>query len=258
MFVSDEVNNQWVQRRPLPLLAALASVGLAILYAYALGYEIRVTDYREVATFVLYFGALGAGVAFAVQSFPAAAIIGAVSHPLVSVFRTWVGGWAAWPVSFTALSTAGAIAFGLFLLGFGAELLQRRPEMIRSAINSRAFRLGVVVGVAVAVPVSLAWEPEPTRYGTATALMAHYTIVMTQFLILVAGFSWPVYLSLRFHAVLPALAMVTVLYQAWFLAGDGYGILSATPTYLFESGGIVLFLFVSALIILEQSVRELR
>jgi hypothetical protein len=72
-----------------PLVGALLAVAAAVAYAVVLGFSLELPNPGDAATFVLYFGGLGAGSTFARRRAPASAWIGAVAFAVVPWLLTW-------------------------------------------------------------------------------------------------------------------------------------------------------------------------
>ncbi|WP_135365500.1 hypothetical protein [Halosimplex halophilum] len=238
-----------------PLVGALLAAAAAVAYAVVLGFAIELPDPAQAATFVLYFGGLGAGVGFTRRRAPTSAGIGVVAFAVVPWVLTWGFGLNRGRPG-TALWSAGAIAFGVFLLAFGSESLLRWPSSVRSLLSGRDALAGGAVGAVSAVAVFLSWTSVPTTYGSAWIRGIHYVAVATRGLFLVAAVTAAVLFATRKRTVAPALLVAWAFTVALLGDARGTAVWSATPDYLAEFGVVVLALTLAAGL-LELAVRGL-
>ncbi|WP_436906749.1 hypothetical protein [Halosimplex marinum] len=228
-----------------PLAGALVVLAAAVAYAVALGFALELPEPTQAATFALYFGGLGAGVGFTCRRAPTSAGVGLVAFAVVPWVLTWGFGLnRGRPV--TALWSAGAIAFGVFLLAFGSESLLRWPSSVRSLLSGRDALAGGAVGAALALAVFITWTPVPTTYGSAWARGIHYVAVATRGLFLAAAVTAAVLFATRKRTVAPGLLVGWASGVAFLGDGRGTAVWSATPDYLAEFGVVVLALTLAA------------
>jgi hypothetical protein len=228
-----------------PLAGALLAVAAAVAYAVVLGFALERPDLDQAATFALYFGGLGAGVRFARRRAPVSAWVGVAAFAVVPWLLTWGFGLNRGR-SVTALSAAGAIAFGVFVLAFGSESVLRWPSSVRSLLSGRDALAGAVLGAALALAVFLSWTPVTTTYGSVWLRGVHYVVVAMRGLFLVAAVTAAVLFATRKQAVTPAVLVGGAFAVAFLGDGRGSAVWSATPDYLADFGVVVLTLAFAA------------
>ncbi|QPV61931.1 hypothetical protein I7X12_14375 [Halosimplex litoreum] len=235
-----------------PLFGALLAVAAAVAYAVVLGFSLERPGPGDAATFVLYFGGIGAGITFARRRAPASAWVGAVAFAVVPWLLTWGVGLNR-ARSATALSAAGAIAFGVFVLALGSESVLWWPAAVRSLLSSRDALAGAAVGAVLTLAVFGSWTPVTTTYGSVWLRGTYHVFVATRGLFLLAAVV-AVLFATRKRAVAPATLVGGVFAVAFLGDGRGTAVWTATPDYLADFGVVVLALAL-AVGLLELAVR---
>lgn len=156
--------------------------------------------------------------------------------------------------SATALSAAGAIAFGIFVLAFGSESVLRWPAAVRTLLSSRDALAGTAVGAVLTLAVFRSWTPVTTTYGSVWLRGSYSVVVATRGLFLVGAVTAAVLFATRKRAVAPALLVGGAFAVAFLGDGRGTAVWSATTDYLADFGVVVLALVLAAGL-LELAVR---
>lgn len=219
----------------IPLLGATLSVLFAVGYALGLGYVLEMAALGEVLTFVLYFGGLGAGIGFVARRYSISAAIGVVALTIIPALYTWAGGWASWPQAVVSLASAGGVAFGIFLISVGFETVLRKPKSVLSLLTARDTRVGIFLGLFVALVVFGAGTPPDIAYRSVVVQAGHYLIIGSRGLFLVASVLVPVLFITRKRVISPALLVGSIFGIAAFGVGRST-VWFVTPESLAEHG----------------------
>lgn len=216
-----------------PLAGACLAVVAATAYALVLGHAPETGPASETARFVLYFGGLGAGVAFAGRRFPVAAGVGVL---LGATWPVLVSGFGVvpmeWPYPFTTLYRAGGLAFGGFLAALCWEAAVFDAVDLRTLARAR----GTYAGLAIAVP-TVTWifalsTPAPVVFHSMIVHAIYQVTVLLRAAALVAALLVAVLFLTRRLVVAPALLGGWTVASAAIPTGGEPSVLAANPDFL--------------------------
>lgn len=229
----------------IPFLLSAFSVIFAVGYALVLGYVLELTDIGEALTFVLYFGGLGAGIGFVAREYSISAGIGVIAFAIVPALYTWVGGWADWPQAVVSLSSAGGVAFGIFLISVGCETIFRWPKSFSSLLSARDTHVGILLGLFLTLVTFAVWSPPETVYQSVLMEVAQSLIIATRGLFLIASVLVPTLFITRKRVITPALLIGSLIFTAVF-RDAGSTVWSVTAESFAEYGILFLVLVLGA------------